>query len=234
MRNTMGFGRVYGVLLVSVALAGTAACGASSSDSPPASAAGSAKSSAVSISPEAPTSAAPEAPSPTTSTSRAPAPSVELPMALDESKFCKGIDEAAIEAAMGASIVKRGTTGRDPNNRYCRYFGKPEQTGVNIVWLKKPTDSVAESRTRAKTQESSIRAGCTLSDVGSLDANLAYQSSCVGYKDKAGFAPRDEMVFFQVGKSYLACQVFGPPKQTLKVDADGAASFCQKVLTSLT
>lgn len=234
MRNNAGFRRTYGALLVSVALAGTAACGASTTNSQPAPAADSAKSSAVSVSPEAPAPAAPEAPSPTTSNPTSPAPSVELPSALDESKFCKGIDEAAIEAAMGVSILKRGTTGRDPNSRYCTYTGKATQTGVNIVWRKKPTDSVAESRARSKTQKSLIKAGCTDSDIGSLDADLAYQSSCAGYEDKAGFAPRDEISFFQVGKTYLGCQVFGPPKQSLKVDADGAASFCQKVLTSLT
>lgn len=232
MRSNTEFRRVYALMWVSVILAGTAACGSSSTSSSPAAVVDPAKSSTVSVSPDAPSSVAPEAPSPTTPTSKAPSPSYELPTALDESKFCQSIDEAAVEAAMGVSIVKRGTTGRDPNSRYCTYTGKAKQTGVNIVWLKKTTDSVAESRARAKTQKGN-KADCTFSDVGSLDANLAYQSSCAGYKDKAGFAPRDEIVFFQVGKSYFACQVFAPPKQTLKIDADGVASFCRKVLISL-
>lgn len=176
----------------------------------------------------------PKAASATTSTSKASAPTTELPTALDESKFCKGIDEAAIEAAMGIPITKRGTNGRNPNSRYCTYAGKADQTGVNIIWLKKPPNSVRESRAIAQNQKTLSKAGCTFSDVGSLDADLAYQSSCAGYREKSGFAPRQEQIIFQVGKTYLGCQVYAPPKQMLNVDADEAASFCQKVLISLT
>ena len=70
--------------------------------------------------------------------------------------------------------------------------------------------------------------------MGSLDADLAYQASCAGYDKPGKFFSHDEELLFQVGETWLYCQVYAPPQQTLAVDADGAASLCQDVVTSLT
>jgi hypothetical protein len=153
---------------------------------------------------------------------------------LDESKFCSGVNEADVKAAMGVPIAKRATEGSDPKDLYCYYENKQHTVGVTIAWNRNATNPVRETRKIVENTPAYIEAKCEFPDVGSLDADLAFQSSCVGYDKPGKFFPRREELFFQIGETFLYCQVYAPPGQkALAVDAAGAASLCQGVVTSL-
>lgn len=220
----MGIGkrsvRARQLLLVCVVLAGSAACGGSSDEDPSASTGGTPEPSATVASSAAPTASA------------SPAAS-ELPTTLDKAKFCKAIDEAAVEAAMGVPIATRSTKGRNPDNLYCIYEDRTKAGGVTVAWQTKPTNPVRETRKIAKSDPAQKEAGCAFADIATVDPALAYQASCDGYKETGKFFPQREEFYFQIGDTVLYCQIFGPPNKTLAVDAAGAASLCQGVVTSL-
>jgi hypothetical protein len=212
-------------ILVSTLLLGLTACGSSSETS-----------SADDTGSSEPTSASDPSDAPESSDAPDTSPSAAdfaLPATLDKGKFCSGIKESAVAAAMGVPIAKRGTEGRDPKNLYCFYENKKRTVGVTITWYRNPTNPIRETRKILQSDPSYVEAKCKFPDVGSLDADLALQTSCSGYDQPGKFFPRREEIFFQVGKTFLYCSVYAPPKQTLAVDAGDAASLCQDVVTSL-